>query len=55
MEEFERKPHDDGIPMKVDTMAAIIKSVNGLTYRFTLDYKSIASSWDIVSELKIVA
>ena len=36
MEEFERKPHDDGIPMKVETYSSdnkeVIKSVNGLTY-----------------------
>ena len=35
MEEFKRKLHDDGIPMKVETIYdsdIIKKSVNGLTY-----------------------
>ena len=48
MEEFERKPHNNSIPMKVEIMAAIIRklsslAVNGLTYSEELAYSGPSS------------
>jgi len=50
MKEFKRKLHDDGIPMKIETIYGndnkeVVKSVNGLIYRTKLK----AISLDIIT------